>query len=313
MSDVSQGPGWWQASDGKWYPPESHPQYVAGGVGAPAGGANVGGAPAKAVGGRKKKPWWRRTWVLVVAGLVGILVVSAALSGGDDEGDEDRADSTSTSVGGTEPTSTADDGEQTTEPPPTTDDSPTAFPGASGDSDEVDDIESCALVGDDEVEIRLTNDSSGQSNYLIQVVFQDEAGQRLADEPFFVNHVRPGESVIERQFSFDRAGASCVVVEVDRISAESPDDISEVTCEVTGVDVLGDITARFVATNSSSGVSDYLIEAALVRQGVRIGTVSAVTENVAPGESAPTDGFTTTDGPAEGVICEPVYVERLSS
>jgi uncharacterized RDD family membrane protein YckC len=22
MSDMSQGPGWWQASDGKWYPPE---------------------------------------------------------------------------------------------------------------------------------------------------------------------------------------------------------------------------------------------------------------------------------------------------
>jgi hypothetical protein len=25
MSDFSQGPGWWQASDGKWYPPESRP------------------------------------------------------------------------------------------------------------------------------------------------------------------------------------------------------------------------------------------------------------------------------------------------
>ena len=25
MSDVSQGPGWWQASDGKWYPPEQRP------------------------------------------------------------------------------------------------------------------------------------------------------------------------------------------------------------------------------------------------------------------------------------------------
>ncbi|MGI9623240.1 MAG: DUF4234 domain-containing protein [Acidimicrobiales bacterium] len=25
MSDTSQGPGWWEASDGKWYPPESHP------------------------------------------------------------------------------------------------------------------------------------------------------------------------------------------------------------------------------------------------------------------------------------------------
>jgi hypothetical protein len=27
MSDVSQGPGWWIASDGKWYPPEDHPDY----------------------------------------------------------------------------------------------------------------------------------------------------------------------------------------------------------------------------------------------------------------------------------------------
>ena len=25
MSDVAQGPGWWIASDGKWYPPEMHP------------------------------------------------------------------------------------------------------------------------------------------------------------------------------------------------------------------------------------------------------------------------------------------------
>jgi hypothetical protein len=28
MSDQSQGPGWWQASDGKWYAPELHPSYV---------------------------------------------------------------------------------------------------------------------------------------------------------------------------------------------------------------------------------------------------------------------------------------------
>lgn len=27
MSDVSQGPGWWIASDGKWYPPHLHPNY----------------------------------------------------------------------------------------------------------------------------------------------------------------------------------------------------------------------------------------------------------------------------------------------
>jgi hypothetical protein len=27
MSDTSQGDGWWQASDGKWYPPHLHPDY----------------------------------------------------------------------------------------------------------------------------------------------------------------------------------------------------------------------------------------------------------------------------------------------
>ena len=35
MSDASQGPGWWQASDGKWYPPEAAP-----------GGQPSGSAPA---------------------------------------------------------------------------------------------------------------------------------------------------------------------------------------------------------------------------------------------------------------------------
>ena len=29
MSDQSQGPGWWQASDGKWYAPEQHPDFDA--------------------------------------------------------------------------------------------------------------------------------------------------------------------------------------------------------------------------------------------------------------------------------------------
>jgi hypothetical protein len=28
MSDVPQGDGWWQTGDGKWYPPEKHPDYV---------------------------------------------------------------------------------------------------------------------------------------------------------------------------------------------------------------------------------------------------------------------------------------------
>lgn len=27
MSEQAQGPGWWIASDGRWYPPEQHPNY----------------------------------------------------------------------------------------------------------------------------------------------------------------------------------------------------------------------------------------------------------------------------------------------
>lgn len=43
MSDVSQGPGWWQASDGKWYPPEQAPGAQ---PGAPTGPPAYGAAPA---------------------------------------------------------------------------------------------------------------------------------------------------------------------------------------------------------------------------------------------------------------------------
>jgi hypothetical protein len=47
VSDTPQGPGWWQASDGKWYPPEQAPgggQPVPGGGGGAPGTVDVGAA-----------------------------------------------------------------------------------------------------------------------------------------------------------------------------------------------------------------------------------------------------------------------------
>ncbi|MEZ5180518.1 MAG: DUF4190 domain-containing protein [Acidimicrobiales bacterium] len=44
MSEQSMGPGWWQASDGRWYPPESAP-------GSPAPGPSWPPAPVEA------SPW----------------------------------------------------------------------------------------------------------------------------------------------------------------------------------------------------------------------------------------------------------------
>jgi uncharacterized membrane protein len=52
VSDSPQGPGWWQASDGKWYPPEQAP-----GGGASAGGAGGGGAAAFSVGDALSYGW----------------------------------------------------------------------------------------------------------------------------------------------------------------------------------------------------------------------------------------------------------------
>ncbi len=45
MSDVAQGPGWWLASDGRWYAPELHPQATNGAPGVPAGQSG-GAVPA---------------------------------------------------------------------------------------------------------------------------------------------------------------------------------------------------------------------------------------------------------------------------
>ena len=184
----------------------------------------------------------------------------------------------------------------------------------AGAADEVDDVGPCTLVDSDTITLDVTNNSSDQSNYLIDVNFLDAAGQRVSDETFFLNHLRSGERALQQTAAFNAAGAAtCEIAEVDRLSAPSPDDIGEVTCEVTGVDAIGDISTSLTATNGSAELSDYLISAALVRDGVRIGTADAVIENVAAGGSAPGEGFSAADGPADGVVCEVVNVERTSS
>ncbi|MCU1497148.1 MAG: Postacrosomal sheath domain-binding protein [Acidimicrobiales bacterium] len=85
MSDVSQGPGWWQASDGKWYPPESAtptaPPFAAptappagpppgfgAPVGAPLGGPPAYGAPAGAPG--QLAEWGTRVSATLIDGAI---------------------------------------------------------------------------------------------------------------------------------------------------------------------------------------------------------------------------------------------------
>jgi len=61
MSDTSQGPGWWIASDGRWYPPELHPGRSADGMGRPptdSGAAQHGAADSLAGWAPAMAPAW---------------------------------------------------------------------------------------------------------------------------------------------------------------------------------------------------------------------------------------------------------------
>jgi hypothetical protein len=72
MSDQPQGPGWWQASDLKWYPPEKHANYAA-----PPSPPGTPTQPPTATKGlaQRSKVWF------TVAGIALILVTAALVAG----------------------------------------------------------------------------------------------------------------------------------------------------------------------------------------------------------------------------------------
>ena len=80
MSDTSQGEGWWQASDGKWYPPsavsaDDLPAPPVSGYGPPPPG------PASPGYGKWRRRWRRYLWIVPVV-IVVFVFVGAVISGG---------------------------------------------------------------------------------------------------------------------------------------------------------------------------------------------------------------------------------------
>lgn len=68
MSNTSQGTGWWQASDGKWYPPETHPS-------APPRPPMPPQAPTHSPAAKK-----RRRWPWITLGVIVLLFVVIGLT-----------------------------------------------------------------------------------------------------------------------------------------------------------------------------------------------------------------------------------------
>ena len=86
-ADASQGEGWWQASDGKWYPPQTASPSIP----PPPPPQTPSSPPVEDDGGdgSDKPPFWRRRWVLITGGILIVLIVITALTdtSGDDESD----------------------------------------------------------------------------------------------------------------------------------------------------------------------------------------------------------------------------------
>ena len=250
-----------------------------------------------------KKVWWKRWWAITLGVLV-LLFVIASVAGGGSDGDGDMSSEAPAQ------TEAPADSEAETEAPVETEAPAKTEPPAGEDAD----VGPCTLLSEDTIIYEVTNNSSKQSSYFIDVNFLNDAGERVGDETTILSNLRPGETALEEQFVFDTAGGTaCEIAEVDRFASESADDVTEVSCEVTGLDFLEDIETKLVATNGSSKLSDYLITVTIIRDGVRVGTAFASIENVKPGESAPGDGFGATPGPAEGATCETVDVSRTDS
>lgn len=84
VSDVSEGPGWWQATDQKWYPPERHPNYQPAPPPPPPGPAPMAAAAPPPPQPAAKKELTRRPlfWILLVIVLLcgGCIGIVAAVS-----------------------------------------------------------------------------------------------------------------------------------------------------------------------------------------------------------------------------------------
>jgi hypothetical protein len=84
MTDLAQGPGWWQASDGKWYPPEQHPSHAVQTLTLPPTQSYSDFSQPSTTPGKPKKPFWRRWWAIAIGAFI-LLMVAVSLAGSPEE------------------------------------------------------------------------------------------------------------------------------------------------------------------------------------------------------------------------------------
>lgn len=143
---------------------------------------------------KASRPWYlkKRFWALGAAGL--IIIAIAANSGG-------GKDTTDTKTNGGVSTQ-SNNGSN----PPQADVAITSC--------------STGAVGP-EAALRITNHSSGRSNYMIGVNFLDASGTKVAEGTAISNNVEPGQAAVEKAvgFSETKGAITCTVTDVNRFAS----------------------------------------------------------------------------------------------
>ncbi|MGH1504078.1 MAG: hypothetical protein ACRBI6_11020 [Acidimicrobiales bacterium] len=235
---------------------------------------------------------------------------------GDDESTETTAASGSDTTEATETTETTEPSDAGSESTETTQagDGSTPPPVAEGARVGAEGI-SCAPRPDELMQLVATNSTSDIVDYWLTVAFFDDAGNRIADEAAWLDSIRPGETIVEDQFTFEEGWTTCEVIDADVSSVDlDPTLLADVSaCTVEGADFAGDVSGSVSVTNSGDAAGDYVVDVALIDpSGQRRGTGTIYIDQVRPGETAPGDLFTWVDH-EPGFTCEVVTAIRYDA
>jgi hypothetical protein len=196
VSDVSQGPGWWQASDGRWYPPQP--------AAPPPPAAPQWGGPPPAK--KSNKGCFIALAIVGVVLLLGIGAVVAIVVAVGDEVD-DRVDQVEqANRDGDIPTFS-----DNTENPP-------------GDDVTVGECGPASDTGFMRATVDVLNHSSEPSNYLITVAFEsDDGGEQYSTATTVVDGLGPDQTTTVEANTFEEPPVgqdfSCSINQVQRFAA----------------------------------------------------------------------------------------------
>ncbi|MGI8663953.1 MAG: hypothetical protein ACR2LQ_12210 [Acidimicrobiales bacterium] len=342
MSDTSQGSGWWQASDGKWYAPELHPDYEA--PPDPGGSPPAGGPPADfpPVGPpgftppgpppsgppRDGQPFYRKPifMVLVVLAVLGAAIAAFAITRSDDgkkvstksDSSSDKTDSTDSS---SKSKTTTTKKKATTSSTSTSTTAKTAplvvVPGGSSTVDSSGTRH--ALAG-----ATVTNPDSKLAAYSVKVVFNlvDAAGTVLDTDTVDVDYIGPSKTAFVAPSQIGYQAASDVAkVDVTAVGDLRKDQgyagvefgqFKGIELTVVDAAIVPDEFAPKIVSHVSNPGKEVVNAGqltCLIFAGTAIvgGTTSYISDTIVPGATIEADSFIDfVPTGADGVRCQAI-------